>query len=144
MKRRVRAVLGFGAIAGVLGGGAALAAMSTSEQSASYACAFEKGAAWQVADQRFSDDRFSPLSFELSRDQGGSDTAQLSTRDGKTDVKVVRAIGATHYIEVTVAGYLTLTTLYGEGDRVPAVHSRHLGIVGQPVGGQLHGFCERS
>ncbi|MEL7543309.1 MAG: hypothetical protein AAGJ70_05995 [Pseudomonadota bacterium] len=124
--------------------GVALSDATRADTDTVYSCSFEGGAAWQVADEAFAADTPSPLAFKISRASPRAKVAELTTKTGRTDVKVVAAIDATHFIEVTVAGYLTLTTLYGDGERVPAVHSRHLGIVGQPVGGQLHGFCERT
>ncbi len=109
----------------------------------SYACSFQKGASWNVEASTFKPDSSSPLAFKISNISRKAQTAELTTKTGRTDLKVVSAIDALHFIEVTVSGYLTLTTLYGDGERVPAVHSRHLGIVGQPVGGQLTGFCVR-
>lgn len=108
-----------------------------------YDCSFEKGASWNVENSTFNPDSSAPLSFEISKISRKTQSAELTTKTGRTDLKMVAAIDATHFIEVTVSGYLTLTTLYGDGARVPAVHSRHLGIVGQPVGGQLTGFCMR-
>jgi len=108
-----------------------------------YSCTFENGAAWNYDKGQFQDDTNAPLSFEISHISRKAQTAELTTETGRTDLKLVAAIGAMHFIEVTLAGYLSLTTLYGEGDRLPAVHSRHLGIVGQPIGGQLTGFCIR-
>lgn len=133
------------AVAGLaLIGFAVVADTSRASGDTVYACSFDGGAAWQVADKAFAADTPSPLSFKITRTSPRAKIAELTTKTGRTDVKVVAAIDATHFIEVTVAGYLTLTTLYGDGARVPAVHSRHLGIVGQPVGGQLQGFCERT
>lgn len=125
-------------LAGVLGGSTAGAS-----ETPRYACTFEKGASWNVSDADFKTDTTTALEFEISNISRKKQTAELTTKTGRTDLKLVAAIDAMHFLEVTVSGYLTMTTLYGEGKRVPAVHSRHLGIVGQPVGGQLTGFCER-
>jgi hypothetical protein len=57
---------------------------------------------------------------------------------------VVRAINANHYLEVVNEGFLNLTTVYDKDEKTgkyPAVHSRHFGILGQPVFGQYTGFC---
>jgi len=108
-----------------------------------YDCTFEPGASWHVEEGAFKTDETAPLKFAISKISRKDQTAELTTETGRTDLKVVSAIGALHFIEVTVSGNLTLTTLYGEGDRIPAAHSRHVGIAGQPVGGQRTGFCVR-
>jgi hypothetical protein len=57
----------------------------------------------------------------------------------------VRALGANHYIEAVTEGFLNVTTIYDLDPRLrahPAVHSRHVGLLGQPVVAQYHGFCK--
>jgi hypothetical protein len=57
----------------------------------------------------------------------------------------VQAVNATHFLEVVTEGYLNITTIYDKDEasgKYPAVHSRHLGILGQPVVTQYQGFCE--
>lgn len=108
-----------------------------------YACTFSNGGSWTQDAGVFATATGAPLSFKISKISRKARSAELTTDTGRTDLKLVAAIDALHFIEVTVSGYLTLTTIYGDGKRVPAVHSRHLGIVGQPVGGQLTGFCDR-
>jgi len=120
-----------------------VAGNALAETGAYYSCTFDNGSSWSYQDGKFQKDTDAPLSFDISQISRKRRTAELTTATGRTELKLVAALGAMHFIEVTVAGYLTLTTLYGEGDRVPAVHSRHLGIVGQPVGDQLTGFCLR-
>jgi hypothetical protein len=54
-------------------------------------------------------------------------------------------VNATHFLEVVTEGYLNITTVYDRDEatgKYPAVHSRHLGILGQPVIAQYQGFCE--
>jgi hypothetical protein len=59
---------------------------------------------------------------------------------------VVQAVNATHFLEVATEGFLNITTIYDKdetkGGAYPAVHSRHFGIVGQPIVTQYQGFCE--
>jgi hypothetical protein len=57
---------------------------------------------------------------------------------------VARAIGANHFLEIANEGFWTVTTVYDadpKSGRHPAVHSRHLGIVGQPLVAQYTGSC---
>ncbi len=56
----------------------------------------------------------------------------------------MRAINANHFIEAVNEGFLNLTTIYDKDPATglyPAVHSRHFGILGQPVFGQYTGSC---
>jgi hypothetical protein len=42
-------------------------------------------------------------------------------------------------------GSLHITTIFDKDDTkgaYPAVHSRHFGLLGQPIVTQYHGFCE--
>ncbi|MGI9406675.1 MAG: hypothetical protein ACR2O4_09920 [Hyphomicrobiaceae bacterium] len=113
---------------------------------AHYACAFDSGASWNFENGKFGSDATAPLTFTIEKINRSSQKAELATKTGRSDLKMVAAIDAMHFIEVTVSGYLNLTTIYGDsgdGSAVPAVHSRHLGIVGQPLGGQMTGFCTK-
>ncbi len=54
-------------------------------------------------------------------------------------------MNANHFLEVVNEGFLNLTTVYDKDPKTglhPAVHSRHLGLVGQPVFGQYTGTCK--
>jgi len=56
----------------------------------------------------------------------------------------VRALNANHFLEVANEGFLNLTTVYDKDPTTgthPAVHSRHLGVLGEPVFAQYAGFC---
>ena len=58
--------------------------------------------------------------------------------------KIVRAINANHFLEVMNEGFLNLTTVYDKDATTgayPAVHSRHFGLMGQPVFAQYAGTC---
>ncbi len=66
------------------------------------------------------------------------------TGSGKGQLRVVRAVNANHFLEVVNEGFLNITTIYDFDPRRhahPAVHSRHLGVLGEPVIGQYYGFC---
>jgi hypothetical protein len=46
---------------------------------------------------------------------------------------------------VVTEGSLHITTIYDKDESsgaYPAVHSRHFGLLGQPIVSQYHGFCE--
>ncbi len=86
------------------------------------------------------------LNFEIADIDLDAQTAHLIT-DGQNKagaLKIVRAINANHFLEVVNEGFLNLTTVYDKDaatGRHPAVHSRHLGVLGQPVFAQYAGFC---
>ena len=69
------------------------------------------------------------------------------TGDGAGTLRIVRALNANHFLEVVNEGFLNLTTIYDIDPTTglyPAVHSRHLGLLGQPVFAQYSGECKSS
>lgn len=51
-------------------------------------------------------------------------------------LRIVRALNANSFLEVVDEGFLNLTTIYDLDPATgtyPAVHSRHFGVIGQPV-----------
>jgi hypothetical protein len=73
-------------------------------------------------------------------------SAQMIGNQGAAAVTVVQGSGGLHFLELTPAGGLTVTSVYfTPGSRVAsaAVHSRHIGnsITGAMVS-QFFGFCE--
>ena len=111
-----------------------------------FECQFTDGGTWSFEQGAFGPVTSKNLSFTI--DQVAAQTARLRGAKGAKTLKVVRAIDARHFIEVTVAGFLNITTIYetSDGDEatMPAVHSRHLGIVGQPFVSQYRGLCRRA
>jgi hypothetical protein len=110
------------------------------------ACSFTDGASWSYDAGVFQSKPPNPLSFSIESIDLEKQTATLraapDAQAGK--LSVVRAINANHYLEVVNEGFLNLTTVYDKdekGGKYPAVHSRHFGILGQPVFGQYTGFC---
>lgn len=116
-------------------------------QSDAISCVFETGSAWGYGKGKFKTKAAEPLKFEITDIDLEGQTAHLVT-DGqkKSDgtLKIVRAINANHFLEVVNEGFLNLTTVYDtdpETGQRPAVHSRHFGVVGEPVFAQYAGFC---
>jgi hypothetical protein len=111
-----------------------------------YSCTFTEGTASTFEDGAFKSKSPEPMSFTITEIDLDKQTAQLnpegSTRPGT--LKIVRAINANHFLEVVNEGFLNLTTIYdmdpGSG-KYPAVHSRHFGVLGQPVVAQYAGVC---
>ena len=86
------------------------------------------------------------LAFEIGDVDLRGQKASLVTPKGKGELKIVRAIGANHYLEVITEGFLNITTIYDSpaaDGSLPAVHSRHFGLLGLPVVSQYHGTCKR-
>lgn len=108
-----------------------------------YDCRFSEGATWSLEDGAFKPEAPGSLSFRIAGLSEGTDKAKLEEGSSASEIKVVEAIGARHFIEVAVEGYLNLTTIYEgvEGAAKPAVHSRHLAVLGQPVVSQYRGWC---
>ena len=97
----------------------------------------------------FSTKAGSPLSFSLSKIDLEGQSAELQAAEGAKPftVRIVRAINANHFLEVVNEGFLNLTTVYDKDPATglhPAVHSRHLGLLGEPVFGQYAGTCKPS
>ena len=85
------------------------------------------------------------LSFEIGDIDLRRQTAAIVTPKGKGGLKIVRAIGANHFLEVINEGFLNITTIYetpAADGSLPAVHSRHFGLLGMPVVSQYHGTCK--
>ncbi len=112
----------------------------------SFKCTFTSGASWSYDAGTYNSKPPNPLSFSIEDiDLEKQSAALKSGPDAKTGkLSVVRAINANHFLEVVNEGFLNLTTVYDKDPAVgkyPAVHSRHFGLLGQPVFGQYTGFC---
>ncbi|MDX2287859.1 MAG: hypothetical protein NW217_03440 [Hyphomicrobiaceae bacterium] len=110
------------------------------------ACAFDGGTTWSYDGGAFAARPPSPLAFDLRAIDLDGQTAELVARpdSAPSSLRLVRAINANHFIEVANEGFLNLTTIYDldpKTGRHPAVHSRHFGILGQPVFAQYTGSC---
>lgn len=114
-----------------------------------FVCAFDTGNAWSFETGTFHSKATAPLSFEITDIDLDAQSARLVTENaGKKEnpgaLKIVRAINANHFLEVVNEGFLNLTTVYDKDPVTgthPAVHSRHFGVLGQPVFAQYAGFC---
>jgi len=109
-------------------------------------CTFDKGSSGSYAGGEFTSAPPSTLSFDVSAIDLEKQAAVLHLKPGKPpgQLRVVRAINANHFIEVVTEGFLNLTTIYDPDPvtgRHPAVHSRHFGVLGQPVFAQYTGTC---
>lgn len=112
-----------------------------------FRCEFSAGAVQTFDKGAFVSAKAAPLSFELVDIDLDGQSAKLVATSGAAPggVRVVRAINANHFLEVATEGFLNLTTIYDKDPvtgRYPAIHSRHFGLLGQPVYGQYTGSCE--
>lgn len=110
------------------------------------ACTFDTGTSWSFEGGKFASEPAKALSFEIGNIDLEKQSASLAM-DGKSGgvLRVVRALNANSFLEVANEGFLNLTTIY-DRDAVsgayPAVHSRHFGVLGQPVFAQYAGTCK--
>ncbi len=112
---------------------------------AAYACSFSIGSAHAYDKGQFAAEPVAPLSFGITAVNATAQSADLRTDRGTAALRLVQAVNATHFLEVATEGYLNITTIYDKDEtsgKYPAVHSRHLAILGQPVVAQYQGFCE--
>lgn len=135
--RMVGILLGVGALAGHAG---------AEDNPRNLACSFTEGASWSYDGGVFQSKAPNALSFSIADIDLEKQTAALKAAPDAPAGKlsVVRAINANHYLEAVNEGFLNLTTVYDKDEKAgkhPAVHSRHLGILGQPVFSQYTGFC---
>ena len=111
-----------------------------------FKCTFETGHAWSYNEGEFSSKAPALLTFEITEIDLDGQSARLLTdgHDNPGTLKIVRAINANHFLEVVNEGFLNLTTVYDKDPATgahPAVHSRHFGLLGQPVFAQYAGSC---
>ncbi|MGI9480161.1 MAG: hypothetical protein ACR2PI_25895 [Hyphomicrobiaceae bacterium] len=108
-------------------------------------CNFNAGVVKTYENGVFKDEKLEALSFRIEDVDLVRQTAALRTKQGKGELKIVRAIGANHFLEVVTEGFLNMTTIYDAekpGMPMPAVHSRHFGFFGAPFVSQYHGICQ--
>jgi hypothetical protein len=110
-----------------------------------YRCDFTDGQVRTIVNGAFKRTAAKDLSFRIGNIDLVSQTAQLITDNGADQLRIVRAINANHFLEVVTEGFLNMTTIYDPmagQTKLPAVHSRHFGLLGEPVVTQYTGFCE--
>jgi hypothetical protein len=122
-----------------------VAAGRAAEEPKAFECKFSRGVTHIYDKGRFARQKAAPLSFGIGAINAPAQTAELKTERGTGTLRMVLAVNATHFIEVVTEGYLNITTIFDKDDAkgaFPAVHSRHLGLLGQPIVTQYQGFCE--
>ena len=121
-------------------------APAAADEPKAFACSFTVGVTHAYDKGQFTAEKASPLAFGIAAIDLNAQTADLKMEGGAGALRVVQAVNATHFLEVATEGFLNITTIYDKDDTkggaYPAVHSRHFGIVGQPIVTQYQGFCE--
>jgi hypothetical protein len=110
-----------------------------------YSCNFVNGVTHSYDKGTFAEEKASPLAFGIAAIDIKAQSAELKTGGGTGQLRIVRAVNATHFLEVVTEGFLHITTIYDKDEvkgAYPAVHSRHFGLFGQPLVTQYQGFCE--
>jgi hypothetical protein len=122
-----------------------LASVSAADEPKAFNCTFTEGVTHSYNNGAFVAEKASPLKFGISAIDTKSQNAELKTRGGTGQLRIVQAVNAMHFLEVVTEGFLHLTTVYDKDEAkgaYPAVHSRHFGLFGQPLVTQYQGFCE--
>lgn len=134
-----------GALILALSTGTAMADADVPAQPTHLKCVFTEGTSGSYDSGHFSSKPASPLTFEIAAIDLDAQSANLvldNTHQGQ--LKIVRALNANSFLEVASEGFLNLTTVYDLDPATgtyPAVHSRHFGLLGQPVFAQYSGTC---
>jgi hypothetical protein len=113
---------------------------------AAFSCDFRQGTSWSYDSGSFKSKDPSPLTFDIEKIdlEGQSAVLKASPDAAPATLRIVRAINANHFLEAVNEGFLNLTTIYDKDASTgayPAVHSRHFGLLGQPVFAQYVGTC---
>jgi len=122
-----------------------LASPAAAEEPKAFNCTFAEGVTHSYENGAFKAEKASPLTFGISGIDAKAQSAELKTRGGTGQLRIVQAVNAMHFLEVVTEGFLHLTTVYDKDEAkgaYPAVHSRHFGLFGQPLVTQYQGFCE--
>jgi hypothetical protein len=122
-----------------------LASPLRADEPTAFTCTFTEGVTHAYGNGEFTAEKASPLTFGIAAIDTKAQSAELKTRGGTGQLRIVQAVNAMHFLEVVTEGFLHLTTVYDKDETkgaYPAVHSRHFGILGQPLVTQYQGFCE--
>ena len=122
-----------------------LASTAAADEPKAFNCTFTEGVTHSYNNSTFVAEKASPLMFGISAIDTKAQSAELKTRGGTGQLRIVQAVNAMHFLEVVTEGFLHLTTVYDKDEAkgaYPAVHSRHFGLFGQPLVTQYQGFCE--
>lgn len=128
----------------VLSGAATLPVVQAADLPAAITCTFLDGGAWSFEKGTFASKPVDKYVFSVRDIDRTTMTARIERKDGLAMLRMVQAVDALHFIEVGVEGYLNLTTVYEQqpDGTHPAVHSRHVAVLGEPLVSQYRGTCQ--
>ncbi len=132
----------------VLAGSAILpAAALAGEWPVSLRCEFPSGTTSTYANGAFTAKPSAAVTFNIHKIDLASQAAEIvvTGNDSPGRLAIARAVGANHFLEVATEGFWNITTVYDLDETTqlyPAVHSRHFGLIGQPVVAQYAGSCK--
>ena len=114
---------------------------------AALSCEFPTGTTSSYNAGVFTAKPSAPLNVSIEKIDLATQSAEflVAGNDNPGRLAIARAVGANHFLEVVTEGYWNITTVYDldpDSKRYPAVHSRHFGLVGQPVVAQYAGTCQ--
>ena len=110
-----------------------------------FVCSFKLGTTHTYATGQFRQAKASPVRLDIAAIDHAKQSAELISGERRTTLRVIRAVNAVHFLEAVGEGYLNLTTVYGRDAGAtahPAIHSRHFGVLGQPIVSQYRGVCQ--
>ena len=118
---------------------------AAADEPTAFACTFNVGLARVYDKGQFVTEQAAPLAFGIEAIDQAAQTADLKMARGTGRLRVMCAVNAVHFLEVVTEGFLNVTTIYDKDEAkgaYPAVHSRHFGLLGQPIVSQYEGYCE--
>lgn len=130
-----------------LGAGLAMSWAALADETArGFDCEFKAGTSGSYGNGAFQSKVGAAIKFQIQEIDLGAQSARLLAEKAEASGKLAlaRAIGATHFLEVATEGFWNITTVYDKDPATglhPAVHSRHFGLLGQPVFAQYTGTC---
>jgi hypothetical protein len=113
----------------------------------SLTCEFPSGTTSTYANGIFTAKASAALAFTIHKIDLTGQAAEIVVTgdDSPGRLAIARAVGANHFLEVVTEGFWNVTTVYDFDEDTklyPAVHSRHFGLIGQPVVAQYSGSCK--
>ena len=122
----------------------AVLATAVAEEPTGYVCTFKTGQAYSHAKGRFKPAKAGPVTLDIATINHAQQSAELVSGERRASLRIIRAVNAVHFLEAVGEGFLNLTTIYDRDVGSPnqaAVHSRHFGVLGQPIVSQYRGTC---
>ena len=110
-----------------------------------FSCDFSEGVFTVFEDGKPETEKSGAMSFVFASLDIENGSAQMVGNNGAADINLLQGSDSLHFLEVTPTGNLNVTSVYttqAKGGRFISVHSRHVGISGEPWMSQFWGTCE--